>query len=96
MRTLRLWSFGKPIKIDFENWTKENLEAIDNSIWMIIKQHYIPCDVWINHLKNKSNALKMMVNFVWMKYDANLKDRDLKRIKQVEEIYDQISRSISL
>ena len=39
---------------------------------------------------------KIMVKLVRTEYNANLKDWDLECIKQVEEIYGQVSRGIQL
>lgn len=37
-----------------------------------------------------------MVKLIRRKYNTNLKDWDLERIKQVKKIYNQVSRNIQL
>ena len=89
-----LW---EAIKIDFEHWTKENWEAIDDSTWMTIKQHCIPRGVWIDHPGNNDTRSEILMKLVSAtKYDIELKDWDMDRIKDVENTYGKVSRGIDL
>ena len=80
----------------FKDWTQYQWTAINDITWGTIKRCCIPRGIWIDHLTSKSSASEMMVRLVWTRYDANLKDWDLERIRWVEEIYGQVSRGIQL
>ncbi len=79
----------------FKNWPQYQWTAINDITWGTIKRCCILRAIWIDHL-TISSAPEIMVRLVWTRYDANLKDWDLERIRQVEEIYGQVSRGIQL
>ena len=84
------------IKIDFKLWTKEDWKAIDATTWMIVEQYCIPRGVWIDHYKNKNTQSEILMKKIVLatKYDIDLSDWDMNRIKQVEKTYGKVSRVI--
>ena len=86
-----LW---EDIHIDFNHWTKENWEAINGNTWSTIKKCCIPRGVWIDHDGNNGSRSEILMKLVSTEYDADLKDWDMNRIKQVENTYGKVSRGI--
>lgn len=80
----------------FKDWNQYQWTAINGIIWAIIKSYYIPNGIWINRLNYKSGTSEMIVGLIWTKYDVNLKDWDLKRIKHVKKFYNQVQKGIQL
>ena len=89
-----LW---KAMKIDFKNWTKENWDALDGRTWSKIIRFCIPCGIWIEDCDDNSSQSKVLMKFVSAtKYDTELKDWDMDRIKDVQDTYSKVSRGIHL
>ena len=89
---------GKPlwesIKTDFEDWTKEHWDAINGKTWSAIKGFCIR-RVWIEDYKGHGSRSEILMKFVSAtKYDTELKDWDMDRIKEVENTYGTVSRRI--
>lgn len=59
-----------------------------------MKKYYIFYYVWINHYRNNSSRSEILIKLVLTKYNNNLKDWDINRIKQVEKIYGKVSKNI--
>ena len=92
---------GKPlwesIKIDFKDWTKKHWNAINGKTWSVIKGFCIPRGVWIEDYKVHGSQSEILMKLVsTTKYDTELKDWDMDRIKEVENIYGKVSRGIHL
>lgn len=60
------------------------------TIQAIIKRCYIFRGIKIDQLNSKNSALEMMIRLIQIKYNVNLKNQDLKRIKYVKKFYSQI------
>ena len=92
---------GKPlwesIKMNFEDWTKEHWDAINGKTWRAIKGFCIPRGIWIEDYKGHGSRSEILMKLVsTTKYDTELKDWDMDRIKEVENTYGKVSRGIHL
>ena len=83
--------------MDFENWTKDQWDAINGKTWSTIKRFCIPRGVWIEDYENNGSRSEILMKLVSAtNYDIELKDWDMDRIRAVENTYSKVSRGIAL
>lgn len=79
---------------DFENWTGEIWKKINGATWSKIRKYCIPRGVWIDESGDNSTRSEILLKLISTKYDDDLMDWDMNRVKQVEKAYGKVSRGI--